>query len=462
MRVTTVTTAVACLMSNKSTQLSVSQLAQAYRSGQLDPVEVAQEHLDAIAAHPEGSKVFRVVTAERALQQARAAKRQFEAGVDLGLLQGVPVAIKDLVDMEGEVSAAGSRVMADRPPAASDSPVAARLAAAGAVFLGRTNMTELAYSGLGMNPHYGTPGCVQDRSRIPGGSSSGSGVAVADGLATVAVGSDTGGSVRIPAAVNGVVGLKTTDGRLPTEGTMALSTTLDTLGPMARTVDDAWALYLAMAAEQHRPIGDSGARLTLLAPTTLLQEDLDSETRAGFAVALERLEALGHEVRHQPLPIMTEVDTLYSRYGNFSGPEAWALYEEEFRSRAAEFDPRVMSRVRESEGRTAIDYIRLGYARAQLKRRFWAELAGVDAIVASTIPHLPAPIADLLTDDEAYGKANRMILRNTAPFNILGCPAVSVPVRPAEGAFAISLMIVTRPGEEELAMSLARQFEASA
>lgn len=445
-------------MSQKSTSLTLLELAEGYRNGSLDPVEVTEAHFTATAAHPDGSKVYRVLMEERALRQARAARRQFQAGVDLGPLQGVPIAIKDLVDTEGEVSAAGSKVLAERAPALADSPVAARLDAAGAVFLGRTNMTELAYSGLGLNPHYGTPGSALDSRRVPGGSSSGAGVAVGAGLATAAVGSDTGGSVRIPAAVNGVVGLKTTDGRLPTEGTTALSTTLDTLGPLARTVDDTWALYLAMAAEQHRPLAQPSSRLTLLAPTTLMQDDLDDETRLGFQAALEALEKLGHEVRVEPLPLLTEVDALYGRYGSFSSHEAWAQYETEFTAREADFDPRVLGRVKEFGSRPSADYIRLGYARADLRRRFWPELAGVDGLVAPTIPRLPPFIADL-EDDAAYFEANRLILRNTAAFNILACPAASVPMRDAAAELPVSTMIVTRPGEEELALGVAKLLE---
>lgn len=424
----------------------------------MSPVAVAEAHLARIREHPEGGKVYRVLMEERALRQARTAERQFRAGVDLGPLQGVPIGIKDLVDTAGEVSAAGSKVLAERAPAEVDSPVAARLDAAGAVFLGRTNMTELAYSGLGLNPHFGTPGSALDPRRVPGGSSSGSGVAVGAGLAVAAVGSDTGGSVRIPAAANGVVGLKTTDGRLPTEGTTALSTTLDTLGPLARTVDDTWALYLAMAAETHRPLSEPRGRLTLLAPTTLLQDDLDTETAAGFAAALQRLERLGHEVRTGPLPLLSEVDALYGRFGSFSSHEVWAQYEREFTEREADFDPRVLGRVKEFGSRPSADYIRLGYARADLRRRFWPELAGVDAVVAPTIPRLPPFIADL-ADDAAYYEANRLILRNTAAFNILACPAASVPVHHAQGAMPVSLMVVTRPGEEELALAVARQVE---
>lgn len=345
------------------TSLTAAELARRYRDGSLDPVTVTEAYLAAIEAHPEGGKVYRVVTAQRALKQARAAKRRFDEGLRVSPMQGVPIAIKDLVGTAGDVTAAGSRVLGERPAEVEDAPVAARLDAAGAVFLGKTNMTELAYSGIGANPHYGTPGCALDPSRIPGGSSSGSGVAVASQLAAVAVGSDTGGSVRIPAAVNGIVGLKVTDGRIPTDGCAALSTTLDTIGPLARTAEDAWALYLAMTAEPHRPLAQAPARLTLLAPTTLLTDDLDDATLTGFEQGLARLEALGHHVRREPLPILMEAPAAYSRFGSFASHEVWALYQDLFESRRHDFDPHVADRVYLYANRPSSDYIRLNYAR---------------------------------------------------------------------------------------------------
>ncbi len=445
-------------MSESITALTLTQLAERYRAGSLDPVTVTEAYLSAIAAHPQGDVIYRVVTADRARQQARTAKRMFDAGIDQGPLQGAPIAIKDLLDTANEVSAAGSKVLAERPAASEDAPIAARLDAAGAVFLGRTNMTELAYSGLGMNPHYGTPGCALDPERVPGGSSSGSGVAVAARLAVAAVGSDTGGSVRIPAAVNGIVGLKTTDGRLPSEGSTALSTTLDTFGPMGRDVTDTWALFLAMAAETHRPLPPQRGRLTLLAPTTLLTDELDDDVNEHYQAALKRLEALGHEVRREPLPLLTEVAEAPKRYGSFAGHEVWAMYEREFTERGADMDPRVVGRVLANSGRSSADYIRLCRARADLRRRFWPELAGVDAVVGPTIPQLPPRISDL-ADDDAYYRANELILRNTAPFNFLASPAVSVPVGANAAGLSVGLMIVTRLGEEELALRIAHALE---
>lgn len=446
-------------MPQRLTSLSLAELARGYRDGSLDPVTVTEEYLAAIESYPEAAAVYRVVTAQRALRQARAAKRRFEAGLGGGPLLGVPIAIKDLVGTAGEVTAAASKVYAEGAPEKEDSPVAARLDAAGAVFLGKTNMTELAYSGIGINAHYGTPGCALDPTRIPGGSSSGSGVAVAAGLAVAAVGSDTGGSVRIPAAVNGIVGLKTTDGRIPTDGCRALSTTLDTIGPMARNVDDTWALYLAMAADGPRTLPRIEGSLKLFAPTTLLTEGLDAETSEGFTRALDTLRALRHEVTSGPFPLILDAPAAYERFGSFASHEVWALYQDEFEARPADFDPRVLQRVIRFKGRSSADYIRLLAARAAFQRRFWEELAGVDAVIAPTIPHLPPRTADLLDDDDAYHEENARILRNTAPFNFLGAPAVSVPCATTPSGLSVGLMIVTRPGEEELALGIAKQIE---
>ncbi|HZW27323.1 MAG TPA: amidase family protein [Trueperaceae bacterium] len=445
-------------MPQDAVRASVAELGAAYRSGTLDPVEVTRALLDRVAAHPHGHLVYRRVTEERALRQAEHAARLFAAGVDLGPLQGVPVAVKDNLDMAGEVTAAGSKVLLRRPPAPEDAPVLARLDAAGAVFVGRTNMTELAYSGVGVNPHFGTPPCALDETRVPGGSSSGTGVAVAAGLATVGVGSDTGGSVRIPAAVNGVVGLKTTDGLVPTAGAAPLSTTLDTIGPLARSCDDVWTLFTAMAAQPYAPLRTPGERLTLLAPTTLLRDELDPAVDTAFTAALGLLESLGHEVREAPLPALAEAPALYRRYGSFASHEALALYETELRERGDEMDPRVVKRILALDGKPATDYVRLSLAREALRRAFWPGLAGVDAVVGPTLPVLP-PRVEELEEDAEYFRLNALMLRNTAPFNVLGCPAASVPCGRTSGGLSVGLMVATRPGEEELALGLAKQVE---
>ncbi len=305
--------------------LTLSELASAYRTDELTAVQVAEAYLSRL----DTGTVYRLITEERALAQAKRADEAFTRGEDKGPLQGIPVALKDLMDTAGEVTAAGSVVLAKNPPAAQDCPAAARLDEAGAVFLGKTNMTEFAFSGLGINPHYGTPANALDASRIPGGSSSGSAVAVARGLAVAAIGSDTGGSVRIPASFNGLVGLKTTDGAVPTEGCVPLSTTLDTLGPITKTVEDAWHVWRVLAGQTPTEfVPRDPTELKFLAPTTVLQEDLDPEVRGAFEQACERLEALGATVERRELSVLEEIVSARVRYGSFAGLESLALYED--------------------------------------------------------------------------------------------------------------------------------------
>ena len=432
------------------TTLTLTQLAHAYRTG-VRPSAVTEAYLAKLTPGP----VYRLVTAERARAQAARADALFAEGTDLGPLQGIPLALKDLMDTEGDVTAAGSKLFLKGAPATQDCPAAARLDAAGAVFLGKTNMTELAFSGLGLNPHFGTPENVFDPARVPGGSSSGAGVAVAAGLACAAIGSDTGGSVRIPAAFNGLIGLKTTDKTVSLEGCAALSTTLDTLGPLTRTAEDAWHVWRALlgaAPAPFRPRGVAGLRV--LAPTTVLQEGLDDEVAAAFTAVCEQLTQLGAELETRPLPELAELNGLYGRFGSFAAFEALTLYEDHL-GPGSEVDPRVSSRILAVKDRSATDYIRLGFERARLQRAFWKACAGFDVVLSPTVAALPPKLAELQTD-EAYFAANSRVLRNTAVFNLLGVPAVSVPCAPLVGA-----AVAARPGQEALVLSVAAALAAS-
>jgi aspartyl-tRNA(Asn)/glutamyl-tRNA(Gln) amidotransferase subunit A len=435
------------------TRLGVARLAAAYRSGSLDPVRVTEAFLERIEAGP----VYRLVTAARARRQARAAARRFAAGIDAGPLDGVPIAIKDLVDTAGDVTGAGSPPWLERPPATDDAPVAARLDAAGAVFLGKTTMTELAFSGLGINPHVGTPPNAIDASRVPGGSSSGSAIAVARCLAAAAVGSDTGGSVRIPASFNGLVGLKTTDGWIPTEGTVALSTTLDTLGPIARDADDAWILAQAMAGEPPRPLPTPPQRWRLWAPVTVFWEDLDEGVADACAAAVSELEAAGHVVERRPSTELTALDELYGRYGSFAAHESLALYRDVLERDGDRMDPRVVRRILAARERTSTDYVRLVAERERLRSDFWQAAARFDAFVAPTVRVPPPLLAPLLTDDEAYTRANLAVLRATTLGNLLGGPVATVPVGVDRGGMPVGLSLATAPGEDALALALARE-----
>jgi aspartyl-tRNA(Asn)/glutamyl-tRNA(Gln) amidotransferase subunit A len=434
------------------TALTLTALAAAYRAGSFDPVEVTEAYL----ARIEPGEVYRLVTPARARRQAEASRRRFAAGVDAGPLDGVPLAIKDLVDTAGDVTGAGSPPLMEGSPAASDAPVAARLDAAGAVFLGKTTMTELAFSGLGINPHTGTPGNAFDASLVPGGSSSGSAIAVATRRACAAIGSDTGGSVRIPASFNALVGLKTTDHVVPCDGCVALSTTVDTLGPIARSCDDAWALFGAMAGRPPRALPEAPARWRLWAPPTVCYEGLEAGVAAVVGAALAAIAGAGHEIDRSPLPLLAELDGLYERYGSFAAHEALALYEEMLERDGARMDPRVVSRILAARGRPASDYLRLTWARDRLRHRVWEEALAFDAFVLPTVAVPPPRLDELIADDEAYLGANRRVLRLTTLGNLLGGPVATVPVGFDPNGLPVGLSLATSPYEDGLALSLGR------
>jgi aspartyl-tRNA(Asn)/glutamyl-tRNA(Gln) amidotransferase subunit A len=434
------------------TGLTLVELAAAYREGGLRPADAVEAWLERIEAGP----IYRVVTAARARRQAARADRLFEAGVDRGPLQGVPIALKDLIDTEGEVSAAGSAVLAEGPPARQDSPAVARLDRAGAVFLGKTNMTELAFSGLGLNPHFGTPGCALDPERVPGGSSSGSAVAVAEGLANGAIGSDTGGSVRIPAAFNGIIGLKTTDGAIPTAGCVPLSPTLDTLGPLARTVEDTWHLWRALADLAPAPFpGPPDRSLFLLVPQGLAT-GVDPEVGRAFQEASGRLAAAGHRIERRDVPALDRVGELYERHGTFAGIEGFALHRELLERGGGRIDPRVSSRILAYGTRTGDDLARLIEARERVRREMEAIARPYDAVLAPTVPILPPRIADLASD-RAYMEANASVLRNTQIFNFLGWPAASVPCGRTASGLSVGLMVAAGPSGEERVLRISEE-----
>lgn len=437
------------------TGLTLVQLAAAYRSGRLRPRDAVEAWLERIEEGP----IYRLVTASRARLQAARAGAIFEAGVDRGPLQGIPIALKDLMDTEGDVTAAGSAVLAEGRPAIRDCPAAVRLDRAGAVFLGKTNMTELAFSGLGLNPHFGTPGCALDPERVPGGSSSGSAVAVATGLACVAVGSDTGGSVRIPAAFNGIVGLKTTDGAIPMTGCVPLSPTLDTLGPMARTVEDTWHVWRALAELGPKAFpGPPDRPLSLLVVENLVAGSDPAVGRA-FEHACARLAAAGHRIERREIPMLDRVAELYARHGTFAGIEGLAIHGELLERGGDRIDPRVSSRILAYRSRTGDDLERLVEERQRMGREMDGLARPYDAVVAPTVPILPPRIVELDTDP-AYVEANARVLSNTQIFNFLGWPAASVPCGKTADGLSVGLMLAAGPGGEESILRICALVEA--
>lgn len=415
------------------------------------------------AADPagEGARVFVRSMADSARAEAEASDRLRRAGVAPRPLEGLPVSIKDLFDVRGQVTTAGSRVMAGEPPAAADAPVVARLRAAGAVLVGRTNMTEFAFSGIGLNPHYGTPANPWDREtrRIPGGSSSGAAVSVADGMAAVGIGSDTGGSVRIPSGLCGLAGFKPTQRRVPTSGACALSTTLDSIGPLAPTIACAARVHQVMAGEPVRPVARREIRgLRLAVPQSIVLEDMDGATAHAFEAALSRLSAAGAIVTELPFRELLEIPAANAK-GGFAAVECYEMHARHVQRDPDAFDPRVLVRIRRAVEQSAVDYITLVRRRAEIQALCNAVTAPFDAVVMPTTPRVAPPIAELEASDEAFGRTNLLMLRNPAIGNFLDRCAATVPVH-EPGTAPVGLMLMGETMGDDALLSVAAAVES--
>ncbi|MBB3016855.1 amidase [Cupriavidus alkaliphilus] len=418
------------------------------------------EQAAARAATPAAEAVFLHRTFEAAAQVARAADAASRAGKALHPLAGLPVSVKDLYDVAGEVTRAASLVRADAAPAAADAPVVARLRAAGAALVGRTNMTEFAFSGVGINPHYGTPVNPAGSSgpaRIPGGSSSGAAVSVALGLAVAALGSDTGGSIRIPAALCGITGFKPTARRVPLAGAFPLSYTLDTACAMARTVGDCIAVDSVIADSAVLPRVTDPAATRLAIPRQLLLDDLDPVVARAFDRALGRLSAAGVRLEHVDLPELGELAALNAQ-GGFSAAEAYAIHRHLLAARRDRYDARVASRIDRGAGVSAADYIDLGRARLDWIARMEARLAGFDAVVCPTVPMVAPEIGPLRTDDAHFFRVNALLLRNTSAFNFFDGCSLSMPCH-APDELPVGLMLSHGPMRDAALLGTALALE---
>ena len=405
-----------------------------------------------------GKRAFVKVYGERARAAADAQDKLRAAGYVASPLAGIPVSIKDLFDVAGERTLAGSKALDDAPPAKADAPIVARLKAAGAVLMGRTNMTEFAFSGVGINPHYGTPGNPWDRTRIPGGSSSGAPISVADGMAAVAIGTDTGGSVRIPAAFCGLAGLKPTQFRIPRDGATPLSTTLDSIGPIGLSVaccaiTDAVLACEPPAVPEAMPVGS----LRLGIPQTLVLDDLDPEVAGALERAISALSRAGARVVELPLKPLGEYAAINAK-GGFSPCEAYAWHEPLLKRCGGDYDPRVRVRIERGREMTAVDYVRLLGQRADFIARTAREAAQVDALIMPTLPLVAPPIA-AFAKDEDFWRLNGRILRNTALINFLDRCAITLPISPP-GAAPVGLTVVGSHGEDRRLLAIALGVEA--
>jgi aspartyl-tRNA(Asn)/glutamyl-tRNA(Gln) amidotransferase subunit A len=435
------------MMSQDWLGMTASDLGRGIAAGRIDPLALTETHLEAIDRHPARDRIYAAVTPARARAEAQAAAARARAGTRRGPLDGVPVSWKDLFDSAGTETAAGSRLLAGRVPEA-DAAVLRAATAAGLVCLGKTHMSELAFSGLGYNPMTGTPPNVNDPAAAPGGSSSGAAASVAFGLAAAGIGSDTGGSVRIPAAWNDLVGLKTTPGRLSLEGVVPLAQSFDTVGPLCRSVED--AAHLLAALEGGRSADLAGATLQgtrLLVLQNVVLDDLRPEPRAAYEHALARFRAAGATLVERELPEVSEA-TLQTPY--LFTAEAYGYWRETIEAAPDRMFPQILERFRSGGTVLAADYVAAWNRLHALRARYLDSTAGFDAVVVPTNASLPPAIDRLRTDDAYYVAENLMALRNTRVGNLMGLPGLTLPA----GTKSCGISLLAAPMQEERLLRL--------
>lgn len=407
----------------------------------------------------EGERTFTHVDKDAALAAADAMDALRKVNAAPSRFAGIPVSIKDLFDIKGQVTRAGSRALDDSAPADSDAPTVARLRAAGFVLIGRTNMVEFAYSGIGTNPHYGTPkgAWKRDVGHVPGGSSSGAGISVLDGMAHAALGTDTGGSCRIPAAFNGIVGYKPTQRRVPLDGAVPLSFTLDSIGPLARSVACCAAMDAVLAGEpdfELKPRAIKGMRLAI--PTTIAMDELDPVVSEVFERTIKLLAEKGALIERIEVPAFNDIPLMSSK-GGFTAAESFAWHRELLTAKGDVYDPRVSVRIARGAAMTAVDYIDLLPMRRSLIARAEASMAPYDALVLPTCAIAPPAIADM-ADDAVFAKKNLMALRNCTLINMIDGCAISLPISRKDEA-PVGLMLAAAGGNDRRIFELAAGVE---
>ena len=442
---------------------TLNDLSAALAVGKTTSRQLVEDCLARIAdPGGEGARVFIKVDAEGARAAADAMDTLRRAGRAPGPFAGIPFSVKDLADIAGQPTPAGSMVLADAPPAAANAAVVQRIADAGFVIMGRTNMTEFAFSGLGINPHYGTPKAPWDRAtgRIPGGSSAGAGVSVADGMAYGALGTDTGGSCRIPAAMVGIVGYKPTARRVPITGILPLSTSLDSIGPLANSVACAAAIDAIFAGEALPDLVAAGlAGLRLGAPENFFLDGADAAVVAAYEAALSKLSAAGARIERFHMAAIDDVLRANAR-GGFAIAESWAWHRDLIAARAGGYDPQVLKRIMPGRDMGAGDYVALLAARTDICARSNTATRDFDALVMPTCPLLPPPIAALEADSAEYTRVNMMQLRNCAVGNFLDRCAISLPCTP-RGEPPVGLMLMGQTMGDEKLFRVAAAVEAA-
>jgi aspartyl-tRNA(Asn)/glutamyl-tRNA(Gln) amidotransferase subunit A len=422
-------------MSITWSNMTAAELGREIAAGRIHPVELTEFFLERIASHPLAPRIYARATANRARGEAMGAASRAKAGLRRGLLDGVPLSWKDLFDSAGVTTEAGSALLRGRTPEA-DATVLETATREGTICLGKTHMSELAFSGLGLNPVTATSPCINDENAVSGGSSSGAAASVAYGLAPAAIGSDTGGSVRIPAAWNDLVGLKTTSGLLPLRGVVPLCERFDTVGPLAHSVEDCAHLLAVLQGGRAPDLSGSslaGARLAVL--ETLALDDLRPRPAQGFDDALSRLTRAGARLERLALPEVAEAMALASAL--FTA-EAYGIWEATIEAAPEKMFPRILERFRAGGSIAAKDYV-AGWRRLEVLRQRWsAATAGYDAVILPTSPILPPDAARLMQDHDYYVTENLLALRNTRIGNLFGLAVLTLPT--AQPSCGISFM----------------------
>ena len=436
---------------------SILELARELQAGSTSSRRLTESCLRRIdEPGGEGCRTFRVVNTATAVAAAETMDRLRQSGRAPSLFAGIPISIKDLFDVEGETTLAGSTVLDGAAAAAQDAPAIARLRAAGFVFIGRTNMTEFAFSGLGLNPHYGTPRNPYDRARgrIPGGSSSGAAVSVADGMAAAGLGTDTGGSCRIPAAMCGTAGFKPTARRISRRGVVPLSFSLDSVGSLANTVSCCAVLDAVMAGDAaipelpERPL--AAMRIAVL--RNYVFDGADDQVANAFDRALAKLSSAGASLSELTIGELDQLPDINAK-GGLASAEAFTWHRAMLATRAADYDPRVRVRIEKGAGQSAADYIETLQQRRRLIEAVDAGTEGVDALIYPTVPCI-APTLDAFADDGQYARSNALALRNPSITNFLDRCAVSIPIhRPGDAPVGMNLMGRTMGDRELLAVA---------
>lgn len=434
---------------------SATQQGRAIMAGVLDPIDQTEAYLAAAKDHPYCARIYARLTAARARSEAVAAHDRAKQERRHSLLDGVAISWKDNIDSGGTVTEAGSRLLEGRVPR-KDANILARAARRGMVCLGKTHMTELAFSGLGLNPRTATPPNALDPDLAPGGSSSGAAVSVALGLAAAAVGTDTGGSVRVPAAWNGLVGFKPTHGALPEKGVVPLARRFDIAGPIARSVEDCAQIFAIMADQRAPDLdGASVQGLRLMVLEGLPFDDAESGPVTAFQDAVDRLGRAGAQIAH----VSTDwLDKAMALSPQLFAPEAYGIWRAQIEDAPELMWQPILERFRGGAGVSAPDYVAAWESLARVRRKWIKEVVGgYDAVLLPTVPILPPATQRLMTDGSEFVRANLLTLRNTRIANLLGLPAITLPT----GHPACGISLLGHAGQDRHLLRVAAGAEAA-